>query len=120
MMGSRTGKALGALSLPLLLLAGCKSKSIDASVLNSTGGSISEVEIDYPSASFGTSMLAAGDQYHYRFEIIGSGPMKASWTDAARKVHSASGPSVTEGQHGSLTVTLEPDGTAQWQPQLSH
>jgi hypothetical protein len=103
----------------VLALSGCKSAVIGASLTNATGGIVSEVEVDYPSASFGTSTLAAGDAYHYRFEIIGDGPMKASWMDAAHKNHTATGPTISEGQRGTVEITLEPDGTAVWKPQLS-
>jgi len=103
----------------VLWAVGCKSAFIAATVTNGTGGAVSEIEIDYPSAGFGTSTLAPNGVYHYRFELIGDGPLKATWTDAAKKAHSATGPTVQEGQRGTLEVTLEPDGTALWKPQLT-
>ncbi len=42
----------------LLLLAGCRSPYVSAKVMNETGGPVSLVEVDYPSASFGTESLA--------------------------------------------------------------
>ncbi|MGA8044555.1 MAG: hypothetical protein WCA37_17305, partial [Terracidiphilus sp.] len=50
----------------LLLAAGCHSSRIDVTVSNRTGVSISLLEVDYPSASFGADALAAGAVYHYR------------------------------------------------------
>lgn len=104
----------------MLGLSGCKSAFIAATVTNATGGRISEIEVDYPSASFGTSTLEPGGEYHYRFELIGNGPLKVTWTDAAKKPHSATGPSVTEGERGAVAISLQPNGTAVWKPELSH
>ena len=104
--------------LGLVLVAGCKSPYVSATVKNDTGAAVTLVEVDYPSASFGRDVLAAGAVYPYRFKIIGDGATKVSWTDAARKQHSAAGPELHEGQHGQLSITLTPTG-AQWNAQLT-
>jgi hypothetical protein len=75
------------------------------------------VEIDYPSASFGTEALASGATYHYRFKIQGSGATRVLWTDAERKQHEVAGPKLDEGQQGALTVTLTQRGVS-WDAQL--
>jgi hypothetical protein len=74
--------------------------------------------VDYPSAGFGTSTIAAHAQYHYRFKILGSGSVKLSFTDDAGKVHASSGPELDEGQEGSLAITVDDGGNVKWQPQL--
>lgn len=102
----------------VVLVAGCKSPYVSATVKNETGGPVSLVEVDYPSASFGRESLAAGAAYPYRFKILGSGTTKVSWTDAERKQHSANGPELHEGQQGQLGITLTPAG-AQWNEQLT-
>jgi hypothetical protein len=91
---------------------------VNASVKNDTGGDVTLVEVDYPSASFGRDALAAGATYPYRFKIIGSGATKVSWTDVERKQHTANGPELHEGQHGSLEITLTTTG-ARWSEQLT-
>jgi hypothetical protein len=96
-----------------LLLGGCKSPYVEADVVNATAAPVTLVELDYPSASFGTGTLAAGATYHYRFKILGSGPTKVLWTDAEHHDHSVTGPSLREGQEGMLKATLT-GGTAQW------
>ncbi|SEF66472.1 hypothetical protein SAMN05421819_0745 [Bryocella elongata] len=111
---------LATAAVALVGLGGCKSAFIGATVTNETGGNISEIEVDYPSASFGTSTLPVGGSYQYRFEVIGSGPLKATWTDSSRKPHSSTGPSLGEGLRGTVDVRLEPDGTAVWKTGLSH
>jgi hypothetical protein len=102
----------------LFALAGCKSPYISASVINNTGGDVSIVEVDYPSASFGTDALAPGATFPYRFKIIGSGPTKVSWTDAVHRDHSSNGPALHEGQHGQLNITLTAAG-ASWSTNLA-
>jgi hypothetical protein len=96
---------------------GCKSAYVEADVRNATGAAVSLVEVDYPSASFGVETLGAGATYHYRFKILGDGPTKVMWTDAARKEHSVAGPTLREGQQGALTVTIQ-DGGAGWETAL--
>jgi len=108
------------LSLAILALGGltgCHSHYVEADVINDSGAAVSLVELDYPSASFGKESLANGAVYHYRFKILGDGPTKILWTDAQRKDHSVTGPSLQEGQEGSLTVTLT-GNTAQWSTKL--
>jgi hypothetical protein len=109
--------ALLALTLSLVPLAGCHSPYIEADIVNATNSTLTLVEVDYPSASFGVETLAAGATYHYRFKILGSGPTKVLWTDAARHDHTIPGPSLNEGQQGTLVVTIQPT-TATWQTHL--
>jgi len=101
----------------LVMLAGCHSAFVEADVKNGTGTAVSLVEVDYPSASFGTESLAAGATYHYRFKILGSGATKVLWTDAAHHDHSVGGPVLNEGQEGSLVVTIVGE-KAVWETKL--
>src|SRR5579875_2636854 len=101
-----------------LLPAGCRPAHVGAARRNETGGPVALLEVDYPSASFGTESLAANGSYAYRFKVLGAGATKVEWTDAARKEHSSTGPTLHEGQHGTLMITLTPGG-ALWTPDLS-
>jgi len=109
--------AAGAGTLALVAVSGCASKYVQAAVRNQTGGAVTLVEVDYPSASFGSETLAAGAEYGYRFKILGSGPTKVLWTDAERKQHEVAGPNLDEGQQGALVVTLTQSG-ATWNVRL--
>jgi len=102
----------------LFASTGCKSAYVAATVANHTGGPVSLVEVDYPSASFGRESLPENGSFPYRFKILGSGPMKVTWTDAARHEHTSAGPDLHQGQQGRLTITLTPTG-ASWQPELT-
>ena len=104
------------LSLSLILaLTGCHSAYVNATVSNQTAASISLVQVEYPSASFGTQTIAPGADFHYRFKVLGSGQMKITYTDAAQHEQKATGPSLNEGSEGALTITVAPDGV-HWQP----
>lgn len=104
----------------ILLLTGCHSRYITATVTNRTAGALSPVELDYPSASFGVNSLAAGATYSYRFKIIGSGPTAIIWTDSAHRDHKFTGPALREGDEGTLAVTVIPGAAPAWNLQLIH
>jgi hypothetical protein len=76
------------------------------------------VEVDYPSASFGTSNLAPGATYVYPIQLQDAGRMKVEFSDSKEHPHSGKGPYVKEGQQGTLTLTLDGGGKNQWTPQL--
>src|SRR5664279_6646483 len=90
----------------VLTLAGCHSAYIAATVSNRTPDPLSLLEVDYPSASFGTQALAPGQDFHYRFKVLGSGATAIQWTDAAHRDQKNSGPPLREGDEGALTITF--------------
>ncbi|ADV82724.1 hypothetical protein [Terriglobus saanensis] len=93
---------------------GCRSKYIEATLENRTGETLHLVTVEYPSASFGTQQLLPGASFHYRFKLLGSGPVKLSWVDAARAEHAQVGPEMLEGQQGQLEVVFKSAGVAQF------
>ena len=97
----------------LLLVTGCHSAFIDATLHNGTEKAVTLVELDYPSASFGTQTLAPGQDFHYRFKLLGSGKLKLIYTDSANVEHTVPGPQLDEGNEGALVVTIAPGGV-QW------
>src|ERR1700733_1145597 len=99
----------------LLTAAGCHSPYISATVSNRTTQRIELLEVDYPSASFGTQDLAPGSDFHYRFKVLGSGRMKLLYTDGAHQEHKSFGPFLNEGAEGSLTIAITLTGI-NWQP----
>ncbi len=114
--GINKGTALSAAVLfGVCILTGCHSPYVNATVVNKTGGVISPIEVDYPSASFGTEVLAAGATFRYRFKVLGSGATKVVWTDAAHQEHTAAGPALNEGAEGTLDIVVSPSGVS-WSP----
>jgi hypothetical protein len=102
----------------LLILSGCHSAYVAATISNHTAEPLSLIELDYPSASFGKQALAPGEDFHYRFKVIGSGPTALLWTDASRHDHKSAGPSLRDGDEGHLTVTFTPLAAPIWNLQL--
>ena len=101
---------LALLAAPVLLLVGCHSAFIDATVSNRTAATIPLIEVDYPSASFGTQNLAPGADFHYRFKVLGSGALKVIYTDVSRLEKTVTGPNLNEGDEGLLILTFASDG----------
>jgi len=112
----RTGWAF-VVSSVVAIGTGCHSPYINAVVSNRTAETVSLVEVDYPSASFGTQTLAPGQDFRYRFKVLGSGNLKVLWTDGSRKDHTVNGPSLKEGDEGDFQVVLRPGGV-DWVPSL--
>ena len=104
--------------IAMLALDGCKSYWVDADIENRTGQAIQELEVDYPSASFGTNTLAPGAAMHYRFQIRGSGPIQVQYTLGKGTPNHAQGLTLTEHQQGHLTIRLLPQGKAEFLPTL--
>jgi hypothetical protein len=102
----------------LMLTIGCRAKLVEVRVVNSGTTDLHNVEVDYPSASFGISNLAPGATYIYRIQLQDAGHMKIEFSDSKEQPHSGKGPYVQEGQQGTLTVTLDQSGKNQWAPQL--
>ena len=114
----------GALPLVCLLLcipvSACHSYRVDATVTNHTGGAIEILEVDYPSASFGADSLASGAEYHYRFQIRLSGPIKVQYTESAtHTLRQATGPALYEKQQGQININLLPGGKVDFHTDLT-
>lgn len=106
--------------LPVLApAAGCHSYHIDTTVNNRTGGTVKLLEVDYPSASFGKDSLAAGDNFHYRIQLRGEGPLKVQYTASDGSPAQIEGPAVAEGQEGRLEIALLPGGKAEFHSELT-
>ena len=102
----------------LLSLFGCHSASVTATVANRTAKPISLIQIDYPSASFGTQLLNPGQEFKYRFKVLGSGEVKLSFTDDLNRDHKSVGPILNEHSEGVLAITVTDKGVV-WQPGLT-
>jgi len=104
-----------ALLATLIPTIGCHSPYVATTVSNHTSRPIELLEVDYPSASFGTQALAPGADFHYRFKVLGSGSMKLLYTDSAHQDHKSDGPFLKEGAEGPLTILIADSGVT-WQP----
>lgn len=106
-------------SLLLFVAAGCHSYHIEATVENHTGRTVTLLEVDYPSASFGVDTLAADGTAHHRIQIRDSGPISVQYTaDHGRQVL-VKGPTLYEKQEGSIEIDLLPNGKVEFHPSLN-
>ena len=101
------------------IATGCHSYHVETAVENRTGGAIQLLEVDYPSASFGSDRLAADGVYRYRIQLRGDGPLKVQYTAADGKQVQVTGPNLVERQEGSLRIVLLPGGKAEFHPDLT-
>jgi len=106
-------------SIALLVVSACHSYHVDTTIVNRTGAPVQVLEVDYPSASFGADVIAAGASFHYRFVIHGSGSLKLSYTGADQKQVQITGPELSDGEQGQLRIVLLPDGKAQFVPEFT-
>jgi hypothetical protein len=109
-----------ALAIAVLMAAnGCHSFHVDVRVENRTGAPVRLLEVDYPSASFGSDTLAAGAVFRYRIQLRGSGPLKVQYTTGDGRQDQIDGPILAERQEGALQIVLLPGGKAEFHPQLT-
>jgi hypothetical protein len=114
----------GALPLVCALALACVSckdwrgEWVAITVENQTGQTVRQLEVDYPSAGFGVNSLAPGASMHYRFQILGSGPVKVDYTTGDGKSSHSQGLTLVEHQHGTLSVRLLPMGKVEFVPNL--
>ena len=110
--------ALLASSFLAISAVACHSYHIDATIENHTGGPISLVEVDYPTASFGMDSLAADGTFHYRLQTRNSGPLKVQYTATNGHSVQITGPTLYEKQEGTIQIDLLPNGKAEFHPSL--
>ncbi len=101
----------------MLASSGCRSHLVNTEIVNQ-GPTLRLLEFDYPDASFGADALSTGGQYRYSFQIRGSGPLTLHFNDASGKSHTAQGPTVKEGEQGTLTVTINAENQVSWVSKL--
>ena len=100
-------------------MAACHSYHIEATVKNDTGGPISLLEVDYPSASFGADAVGANSEVHHRIQTRGSGALKVQYTDGSGKQIQITGPTLYENQEGRMEIDLQLNGKAEFHPALN-
>lgn len=99
-------------------ISACRSHHVEITVENQTGAPIQLLEIDYPNASFGADSLASGANFHYRIQVSGNGALKIQYTFPGDHQVKITGMSLAQGQQGTLHIILQPNGKADFRPQL--
>jgi hypothetical protein len=108
-MAKACAKASVAL-LTLLLLVGCsRSRVIKVNVINNSPDTISNIIIDYPSATFGIHLLAAGKAFQYAIKPTENGALKIEFTNSQGKTKRFPGPAVRKDDEGTMEIRLTQD-----------
>ncbi len=108
--------------LAVIVATGCKeyrSFWVNVTVVNHTAAPISEIEVDYPTASFGINQLAAGAAYHYRLKVSGKGKIHAQYPGALDKPIRIDGPVLQDNDQGQIQIALEPGNKIEFTQTLS-
>jgi hypothetical protein len=111
--------AAAVLLLGFSTITACHSYHIEATVENHTGGTVTLLEVDYPSASFGKDTLATDEVFHHRIQTRGDGPITVQYTGPHGRAVQVQGPEIYEQQEGSIEIVLLPNGKAEFHPALS-
>jgi hypothetical protein len=102
----------------MMAIAGCHSYHVDTVIENRTGEAVKLLEVDYPNASFGADAIAAGADFHYRFEVQGRGPIKVQYTRANGDTAQATGPTLEDREEGRMEIVLLPGAKVEFHPEF--
>ncbi len=99
--------------VPLLCLLGLVACStshvIKVNVINNSTDKLSNVIIDYPSATFGIPSLPAGKNFHYTIKVTENGALKIEFADATGKTKRFPGPTLRKDDDGTMEISLTQD-----------
>ncbi len=94
----------------LLLLIGCsRSHVIKVNVINNSPDELSNVIIDYPSATFGIPVLRAGKNFQYTIKVTDNGAVKIEFADVQGRTKRFPGPAVRKDDDGTMEIRLTQD-----------
>ena len=118
-MTTTRGAAFGTLLLIAPFFTACHSRQVDVTVDNYTGAAIQQLDVDYPTASFGSNSLDANAEFKYRIQLRGQGAVKVQYVTTQRQTVKIAGPALVEDQEGRLIIVLLPEGKAEFHPELT-
>jgi len=97
------------LLVTFVALAGCRSRVIEVTLINSSSQPLSIIVVDYPGATFGVNQLAPNATYRYAVKPQSTGSLKIQFTDAQGQNHTYTGPELHKNDEGGITVRLAQD-----------
>lgn len=112
---SACGTALAA----ALLLAGCQSPWVQATVTNDQDTPINLVEVNYPGGSFGIQNIAPHATFHYRFHILLNDKVEVDFTDSTGHNKTVKGPELDQGEEGTLGIDIGLQDKVVWTTHLA-
>ncbi len=119
-MTRRPGLLL-ALFLPLasaLFVSGCASRVIQVTIENRSGGTLRNIEVEYPGGSFGLATMEQGGTYRYPIKPQRKGPVQIRYVNDEGRMQSVTGTVVEHNDSGSLRIILSGEG-AEFSPEVN-
>jgi hypothetical protein len=101
-----------------LLLSGCQSPWVQATVVNDEDSPVNLVEVNYPGGSFGVQSIAPHSAFHYRFHILADGPVEIDFTGAGGHTQAIKGPQLNQEEEGTLQIDIQAGDKVAWSPNL--
>jgi hypothetical protein len=95
------------ISIALILIAGCRSRTIMVSIHNADESPIRNVEVQYPGGSYGAAQIGPGYTHGSRIKPRSAGNIQIGYVDAAGHQQQKSGPRVEKDQEGLIEVTIK-------------
>ena len=101
---------IAAVAVLLPALAGCyRSRVAQVELVNESGQRVENVEVSYPEASFGKTLLAPGATFQYRIKTTDTGPLKISFTNASGEAKNYTLLSLRKNEEGAITIRITQD-----------
>ena len=115
----RSSAIAAALCAALLPVTACHSYHIDSTIENRTGADIQLLEVDYPGPALAQTASLPARNTAIASPVLGTGPLKITYTAAGNKQVQITGPTLEYHQQGQLKIVLLPAGKAQFVPKLT-
>lgn len=100
-------------------VAGCRSPWVQTTIENQQNAPVTVVEVTYPGGTFGVQSIAAHASFRYRFHILSNDAISMDFTDPAGRMRKEKGPTLRQGESGTLRIVIVPDGQVIWMPDLT-
>lgn len=100
-------------------IAGCRSPWVQTTIENQQDAPVKVVEVTYPGGTFGVQSIAAHASFRYRFHILSNDAISMDFADAKGHIRREKGPTLRQGESGTLRIVIAPDGQVIWMPDLT-
>ena len=100
-------------------IAGCRSPWVQTTIENQQDAPVKVVEVTYPGGTFGVQSIAAHASFRYRFHILSNDAISVDFSDAKGHIRREKGPTLRQGESGTLRIVIAPDGQVIWMPDLT-
>jgi hypothetical protein len=114
-------KAIASILLALLVVAsGClRSQIIEVEIVNTGSTAVRNLEVQYPGGSYGAPELVPNKPHVYKIKPFSAAPIQITYVDSSGKPQIFTGPRVSKGDHGVITIRISDAGLT-WDAKVMH